>query len=279
MKDPATLKQKWVNAMLEGVSSLGFSLAVDKAKMVFPYYGDTLLALIGDDPENAPKIRLKGSRDRSAKERQFAEAVIGEVATSLGLNEADIRKNYDPTVTAKGFLNWPWVLATLRAIDSRGGGALALELFVHDVYSYLYEPSVRNAIHEGLRFAFDTRPTVVVAHSLGTIVAYNLLRTEGQARGWKVSTFITVGSPLSIAAVARALIPIEFPGCVETWRTARDPLDTVALHPLSPPNFPQFQIEAKNTVENKSANHHGIESYLKDSTVARWIYEALTDNR
>jgi hypothetical protein len=50
----------------------------------------------------------------------------------------------------------------------------------------------------------------------------------------------------------------------------------VALHPLTLPYFPDFPIKARDTVTNRSANHHGLEEYLKDRTVAQWIYSGLT---
>ena len=87
---------------------------------------------------------------------------------------------------------------------------------------------------------------------------------------------ITLGCPLSVGPVAQALKPIQFPECVGDWRTARDPLDTVTLHPLKPPYFPESPIVAKDSVVNRSSNHHGIEDYLKDPTVAQWIHSALT---
>ena len=275
MKDPVALKQAWINAMLQGMWNSRLSLAVEEASIVFPYYGDALIGLIGGDGENAPPIQLKGLGNYSPAEEEFVEAILDEIATKLGLSDTNRENGSDASVTTKGFLNRPKVLATLRAIDARGGGGLAIKHFFHDVYSYINNPTIQSAIHDGLRPVFDSRPTVVVAHSLGTVIAYNFLRIEGKDRGWNIPTFITLGSPLSIDRISRSLAPIEFPFCVKTWRNARDPHDTVALNPLSPPNFPLLPIDAKDTVANTSANHHGIESYLMDTTVARWIYDAL----
>jgi hypothetical protein len=115
----------------------------------------------------------------------------------------------------------------------------------------------------------------VVSHSLGTVVAYNLLRRDGAENKWNVPTFITLGSPLSVNPIAKRLAPIEFPSCVGKWLTARDPLDTVALHPLVPPYFPDFHITANDDLKNTSDNHHGIVQYLSDPSVALWIYNAI----
>jgi pimeloyl-ACP methyl ester carboxylesterase len=191
------------------------------------------------------------------------------------ITDDDIRSFCDDPTMEKGFLNWPWVLATLRALDSAGGGSWAVKLFTYDVFAYLTHPGVRDVIDTGVRRLFDTEPAVVVSHSLGTVVAYDLLRRDGTENKWSVPTFITLGSPLSVNPIAHRLAPIKFPSCVGKWFTARDPLDTVALHPLVPPYFPDFQITAKDDVKNTSDNHHGIVQYLSDPDVALWICDAM----
>lgn len=111
--------------------------------------------------------------------------------------------------------------------------------FTSDVYAYLTRPGVRDAIDVGVRAAFDTEPTVVVSHSLGTVVAYNLLRRDGSASGWRVSTLITLGCPLSVGPLAQALKPIQFPECVGDWRRHGTPFvsfkDDLLKHLLSLP--------------------------------------------
>jgi hypothetical protein len=98
----------------------------------------------------------------------------------------------------------------------------------------------------------------------------------GKANGWNVPAFITLGSPLAIRAVNRLLPSVAKPTCIGAWYNGRDPKDTVALFPLAPDHFPDLGIIAKNTIVNRSPNHHGIEEYLGDADVARWIHTELT---
>jgi pimeloyl-ACP methyl ester carboxylesterase len=160
--------------------------------------------------------------------------------------------------------------------DSEGRNGIAL--VTHDVYTYLTSPGVRDTIEEGVRQALVAGvPTVVVAHSLGTVVAYNLLRREGTQQGWVVPLLVTVGSPLAVTAIKRALRPIQHPPCVTHWFNAMDSRDVVALYPLDSGHFDvDPEIENKTDVYNETSNRHGISGYLNDMDVARHILTGLT---
>jgi pimeloyl-ACP methyl ester carboxylesterase len=52
-----------------------------------------------------------------------------------------------------------------------------------------------------VRPALEAGPCIVVAHSLGTVVAFKLLRAHTQ----DVPLFVTLGSPLGLTSVQSAL--------------------------------------------------------------------------
>lgn len=278
-KDATVLKQTWVDALHQGMRDAKLDLEIPDSDIRFPYYGDALAGLIGADPDNAAEVWIKGPLEEAGEseaQSAFTREVLSEILAARNVTDDDIRSFCDNPATEMGLLNWPWVLASLRALDSVGVGSWAVKLFTYDVFAYLTHPGVRDVIDTGVRRLFDTEPAVVVSHSLGTVVAYDLLRRDGTENKWSVPAFITLGSPLSVKPVAERLTPIKFPSCVGKWFTARDPLDTVALHPLSPPHFPDFHVTTKDDVNNTSDNHHGIVQYLLDPDVAFWIYSAMT---
>lgn len=121
--------------------------------------------------------------------------------------------------------------------------------------------------------AFTTQEAVVVSHLLGTVVAYSLLSEMGHQMGWKIPAFVTLGSPLAIHAENQLLHRLRCPGARGNGTMA---LTTVALFPLAPDHFPDLGIIAKDKINNRSSNHHGIEEYLRDPDVASWIHAALT---
>jgi hypothetical protein len=218
----------------------------------------------------------------------FMQHVLREVLAKKGISESKIREEVTNAnqslghndIIERGLLNWKWVQGIIAAIDKYvpGTSGATVALATADVYHYLTKPGVRDVLETGVRQAITVDVEhIVVAHSLGSIVAYNLLRRDGSQLGWRIPLFITLGSPLAITRIKRSLTPYRHPSCVGKWFNAMDPDDIVALHPLDYANFPiDPEIENKTDVENDTDNQHGISGYLKDREVARRIYEALT---
>jgi hypothetical protein len=145
---------------------------------------------------------------------------------------------------------------------------------------------IRRKIDTGMMTAMTAGvESVVVSHSLGTVVAYTLLQREGGTHNWNVPLFVTVGSPLAVNAI-RNLAPgvgevggNRTPACVTAWFNAMDGRDVVSLYPLDVEHFPltppDRPIENKTDVDNPTDNRHGISGYLGDPVVAKRIYDAV----
>ncbi len=118
-------------------------------------------------------------------------------------------------------------------------------------------------------------PFVVVAHSLGTIVAYDVLREEA-SRGLEIPLFVTVGSPLAVQEIQDLVTrPLEVPAGVRAWLNASDFRDVVALdHEIRPEYDPPDRCTDLK-VTNSSANHHGIREYLAAPAVRDPILAAV----
>lgn len=285
-KDSVALKQEWIDAWHAGLAAAGLT---PPAGLVirFPYYGDTLADLTaGRTPEQAADVIVRGvANDRD--EARFMAAVLAEVQEQAGLTDAQIDEAMGADVVERGPANWEWVQGVLRAVDRHvpGGSGASIALATKDVYRFLTDTVTRDEIEQGVAQAIHPgEPTVVLSHSLGTVVAYDVLRREAAAQGWVVPTFITVGSPLGVSEIRkrmRALGPLAFPPGTATWANAMDERDVVALYPLTPKHFPVAPvvpaIRNKTDVRNGTPNRHGISGYLGDPEVARWILEAVSD--
>lgn len=275
-KDSIALKQFWIDSLKKGMAKIGKDLPITPDDIRFPYYGDTLAQLCDGEPAStAAQIVVRGEIDDSA-ERMFAAAMIKDLARQLGITEAEAQQYMDGTVKSRGIENWPVVLGFLRALDKHvpGAGSASIALATHDVYQYLRTFGIAQEINAGVIKAFTPgADTVVVSHSLGTIVAYEVLKELGT--GFKVPQHITLGSPLAIPAVKQALAPMSKPACVGEWFNGRDPVDVVALYPMKTDDFPIKPIKDEVKVANFTENHHSIEGYLEFPAVAQWIYDAL----
>lgn len=278
-KDAVALKKEWVTALGEGLAKSNLELPIPEDAVRFPYYGQALFDLVsGVTPERAAEVIVRGD-GVDAQEREFAQAVIREICDKAKISDQQVAESTGGDVIDRGILNWAWVQGALEVIDRyvpfASGSSIAL--FTNDVYQYLRNIGIRDRIEAGIRQALQSGiPTVVVAHSLGTIVSYSLLRREGEANNWDVPLYVTVGAPLAITAIKKGLAPNKHPECVGKWFNAMDDRDVVALYPLSKKFFAiDPEIENKTDVKNHTDNRHGIAGYLDDKDVARRIHDAL----
>jgi hypothetical protein len=274
-----TLKADWIAALKQGLAKSNLSLPLGEADIRFPYYGQTLYDLVREAPtEEIAKVIVRGSATDEAQQA-FLRSVLEEVRQKEGISEEQVEALIDREVIQRGPENWEWVQGILKAIDTyvpHASGA-SIALVTNDVYQYLRNPGIRDTIETGVRAAITPgAPTVVIGHSLGTVVAYNMLQREGAALGWVVPLYVSLGSPLAVTAIKQALRPIKHPPCVGKWYNAMDERDVVSLYPLDKAHFDiDPGVENKTDVDNHTGNRHGISGYLNDKDVARRIHEAL----
>jgi hypothetical protein len=278
-KDSKALKTQWLDALQIGLRAAELELDIPDEKIRFPFYGDTLDSLVNMPASDAPEVLIQSSGDPGTLEEQFIAAMVADMVKTVGISEGDIRAEaVVGTVVQQGVQNWPWVLAALRALEKVPGlGGASLALATRDVYKYLRNPGIQTKIETGVRGAFDNETEcVVVGHSLGSVVAYDVLKRKAPSEGWRVPTFVTVGSPLAVRPVVEALTPVGWPAGVTEWLNAFDARDVVALHPLDRSYFPVTpEIENYGGVLNETSNRHGIVGYLSDPLVARRIHDGL----
>lgn len=276
-KDAQALKREWIAAWREGLSKQNLQLPIPETDIRFPYYGDTLDDLVGGkDPAEAAKVIIRGPASQT--ERDFIRDVLEEVRKKAQITKAEVDAEIPAQVKERGPLNWPWVRAILKVIDRKVpfGSSTAIALFTRDVFAYLTRSGISTEIDSGVQAAIQpNEPTVVVAHSLGSVVAYNILRREGEQRQWKIPLFVTVGSPLGVTRIRQGLAPTKYPACAGEWFNAMDDGDVVALFPLKKPHFSVTPITNKTDVVNHTENQHGIAGYLDDPVVAKKIYDAV----
>lgn len=132
-----------------------------------------------------------------------------------------------------------------------------------DVYAYFFggfaEP-MRDVLRKAI--AEIDGPLIVLSHSLGTIIAYDVLRDEA-LRGREVPLFVTAGSPLAVQEVQDLVVnPLLVPAQVGAWRNVADARDLVALDSTIRPEYDPASRCSDFLVVNDSNNHHGIREYL-----------------
>jgi hypothetical protein len=274
-KDPDVLKTTWINTWEEGLKKNGLIIPED-LEMIFPYYGDLLDSLVKEAnlPTTINKVIARG--DSSATpDMDFFNDFLLEVAANSNISEAKITENFDGQIQERGPLNWEWIQAILKTLDKTPLGSLSIKKFTYDAYLYLTIPGIQNQINKFVSGLIDNKPSVVLGHSLGSAVGYNVLQSNP---GFSVKKYITVGSPLGLNSFKSKLAePLSMPACVSGgWYNAYDERDVVALQPLDKKYFNIIPpIKNYDGVNNHTKNRHGIEGYLDDAVVAKAIFDSL----
>jgi hypothetical protein len=271
----AAIRDEWLAALREGLGDRASIL--DRCDIRLPFYGDKLDQLLAEAATALPAdLRVRG--DVGAADSEFLEfqlAIFEEAQRQEGLTDAQVAANMEGDHLERGPLQWRWVHAIMRTLNKIPGldGDL-IERFTKDVWIYLKLNGVRQAINDivASEIAGGTE-TIVVAHSLGSVVAYDILR---KTHGSNVPLFVTLGSPLGIDAIRARFSPLGHPTGVGSWFNARDDRDVVALYPLRAPRFAlDPAIDHYDGVRNRSPNAHHISGYLNDAKVAERILSAL----
>ena len=112
------------------------------------------------------------------------------------------------------------------------------EAFLRDVHDFFFVAERRKVMEDSLmeRLAGGGGPFVVIGHSQGSMIAYNVLRRLKAAQ-FQVPLFVTIGSPLGLDEVQDVFRQwtgadgkLPFPPCVDKWVNVADQLDPVALN-------------------------------------------------
>jgi hypothetical protein len=218
-----TLAGKWQPALAAGYTAAG--LDGPPPGIVAAYYADLLATHAQGGLDDLGTL--------SPAEQRWAWAWMKD----LGVPE-ETSQGYG-TVALRQGLDW--------LARRRGAGAAVIArimtAFLREVFAYMTRPALRGRARARVIEAVQThRPRVVVAHSLGSVVAYEALHARPDLG---VDLLVTVGSPLGLPeAVFDGLEPeprdgrgARPPG-VGRWVNIADPGDLVAVPARLGDRFP-----------------------------------------
>ncbi len=198
-----------------------------------------------------------------------------------------------------------------NTFDFDGGANYVLKKKLKDLDYYYQNRPVRNndniimgakqVLQNELEVALEKNQgneIMLIAHSMGTIIAYDVLRNLGKDRNdIAIQHFVTIGSPLGLPHVKEQVVSereklgyedadnVRTPSIVtNSWVNYADPLDPVALDShLNDDYLPNAKgISIKDDiVENDYSdnegkrNHHKSYGYLRTPELSRQIHAFL----
>lgn len=156
--------------------------------------------------------------------------------------------------------------------------------FLRDANDFFFHPDRRQRMEQSLldRLGAGGGPFIVIAHSQGAMIAYNVLRQLSKAQ-CDVKLLVTIGSPLGLEEVKDIFkqwvgsnkLPV--PDCVSRWVNVAERLDPVAAD-----NDISNDFTPKNWIENHSGlllnpdapkHPHSGTGYLR----TRWVRNSVRE--
>jgi len=203
-----------------------------------------------------------------------------EVAFYGDLFRKDPERGYDPPLDVREMLaNVP---ALMKAHDDdvdldelvKMLSEQHLDRLLAQAGAYLENEDIRRQAQSRLEAVIGLDTEVVVAHSLGTVVAYETLCKHPE---WDLSGLLTMGSPLGGELILGMLEPApeagrgRFPGGVERWVNIRNSDDPACMHPLAE----VFDGPVSDRLVDNGHRVHDPEPYLNNPTTGGAIAEML----
>ncbi|MFF7307391.1 hypothetical protein [Streptomyces sp. NPDC008137] len=224
-----TLLGEWVPALRDGLTRAGAEAQIADEDVAMAFYGDLFLPpgqrLAGDDPYLSWWDVAPGWETDLLMEWWGHAAVVEPHIVAP--DTQNLLSGTSRTVQN----------ALLALSQSRFFAGLAEKALIFDLkqtHRYLDDPELRTAARDRVRALIGPDTLAVVAHSLGSVVAYEALCAEP---GHLVRSFVTLGSPLGIRNLVFDRInpgPVSgmgsWPGAPSTrWTNVADARDVVAL--------------------------------------------------
>jgi hypothetical protein len=247
----ADVKKEWLDAFSQGMKQASLPHLVPSSDVEFVWYGD----IYADD-----------GVDRTCP---YVQAIPPpEQATRQELSDA-----------VRRFL--VSVVSKIPGLETK-----LADILVHDTEQYLSKANYRCATDQRLVKILDqahsqNRPVILVAHSMGTLVSFSVLRRYDVSGGVPIVQFVTMGSQLGLNEVLRSLdgshtsIPVKVPISIQRWANVDAKGDLMALRQKG--FFDATKVErepADVDVDNGSKTPHSSTLYLEQHVVTSTIARA-----
>jgi hypothetical protein len=290
----------WVTALAEGMVRAGHSRLAENLgqrsgfDIRFAYYQDLFAdpnAQGGDDTLDDVSAAILRDLVDEVLAAQLAEDTDEQTAAALRhalseLRPADEEQGSGDIV--RRILNAATTLLSIGPL-AKPGQWLSARLLVRDlaqVARYLgrREPdesgtSLDVRIRDRVRAAMGDGPTIVVAHSLGSVVAFEALHDRSR----DVPLLVTLGSPLGMRAVVWPRLrpaPPRTPGGVERWLNFWDRDDIIVARPrLERDVLPNALdvVPVSRRVDSDGVWVHTATKYLAKADVGGPVAETLEE--
>ncbi|MER5770784.1 alpha/beta hydrolase family protein [Streptomyces sp. NPDC001985] len=311
-RDPDASRQSWTSALAEGARAAGHSAAISgltggwDVETVFAHYEELFhpdsgaepqgaggvvdaadrldeeqaritLALMGEflereaeRPENRGDARLARARAQLSPEALAGAEAQGLLGTARHV--IDACSLFASLPLARRLARWATAHEALRDWSQPGR---YLARHAENGHTTPLDQRIRERVRS---FLDPERPTIVIGHSLGSVIA---LETLADGYPGEVPLFVTIGSPIATRAVVWPRLrpsPPTTPACVGRWLDFADRDDLIVpRHPFDDIVLPNEAGVRPESVPLDSCRLwvHSATTYLRRPEPAGAVMEAL----
>jgi len=269
VKGEDSILSDWIPALRDGIRRAnGQPPAEDRIGMAF--YGD-LFRKKGSKSVGIPPYDEKDVANEWEKQLLEAWWIGGARMDENVRGPEDQTKLRTPRIIQRA----------LNALaQSRFFANIAVNAFVADlkqVHAYLHDDDIRREAQSRISKEITDETHMLVAHSLGTVVAYEALCANPE---WPVRTFVSLGSPLGISNLIFELLrPTPknrvgvWPGPISHWSNIADGGDIVALVKELRTKFGE---RVQDYLVHNDAHAHDVRPYLTAKETGHAIARGLS---
>jgi len=209
-----TLAKGWQDSIREGLER-NQRRSAEAVSFDLVYWRDWRYPEPIPDAENdEPYLRADGSQPLPAYEDGWFDDVVARLGNLVG----------EPLDWAKRYFGVDEVADTV------------LRTKLKDLATYYEEPEKRDLLRQRMKDKLAKhagKRIMVIAHSMGSIIAYDVLRAMGREDPhFRVEHFVTIGSPLGLPHVKHRIYQendlVRTPSVVRQWTNLADRRDPVA---------------------------------------------------
>lgn len=302
MPKPSALLSLWENSLAtDTADSTGLEIGNYGAATELVYWSDVLYrdyakSRSGAESSNTSIEISNAMRGDFPSLDNVSEEWVARISVALNIDADDLSSSLHAqegdidgasmSAAAAEAIPLPWVLKKPL-----------MRTFVRDAHHYLFnvkhsprdgtEYQVRNEIRNRFRSTLEDASrhgsVIVVAHSFGTVIAYDCLKNVPECP--KIESLITVGSPLGLSEMQDKLDPgySRFDGyahekIASSWHNIYDPVDVVSR---ADPKLSNDFLEqgTQRIVDIRQSNGgvwtHGMLKYAKQAGLRETIRSEL----
>ena len=248
-----------------------------------------------------PESGTCGDRDQGPTLNQAEQRVLGALGVAPSRDDLDrLASTLAESPAEAAMLQNMLQELNAGAARSSGPGAKGLldkinevllklisAALLQDVHDFFFDKQRREQMERSLldRLESGGGPFVVVAHSQGSMIAYEVLRQLDPAKH-DVALFVTIGSPLGLPSV-RSMFKqsikkkkLPFPPCVRHWYNVADRRDPVALDgnlsdDIENPGQRFSNLQGSDVNTDSPRNPHSGSGYLSNLHVRAKVRDVV----